>query len=166
MSRPKDKKKHLEDLQLQLKPDWLGPAASEEERDHMEELLHKKGLSREDAGKIRKYLDDPDSYDRRDTLWWLSVKEMVHGGQNVLVARERHKVLKADEWLTAYFIAHDFTNAEIAKAIGMSERTVDTIRGMLRANIAADFNYENDKDVTDSIITKWFFGMRVYQHKK
>jgi len=137
---------------------WLAPAGSVQEKQFLKRWAKVADVSQKDRDLIYQWIDKPDEFAKRNTLFWQAAKKSALGSISYETAMERHRTLDDKEWLVACFTAQGMRQKEIAKLTHIKERTVDNIILRLKDKIIQEFRCDI-KGVGLARIARWFFGL-------
>ena len=118
----------------------------------------KHGLSQNDRELIYKWINSPDEYAKRNTLFWQSAKNSLLGPVVYKTAMERQRMLDDKEWLVACFTAQGLRQKEIAELTHIGVRMVDNIIRSLKDKITQELKCDIESDGLVQI-ARWFLGM-------
>src|ERR1700733_1849704 len=93
-SLPNEGNRQLQEQARKLhEKDWLAIKGSEREKQFLRRWSKQKGLSEGDLTLISEWIDKPDSFERRNALFWQAAKRSVLGNVVYEAAMERHRKL-------------------------------------------------------------------------
>jgi DNA-binding CsgD family transcriptional regulator len=159
LAKTNNKELRKEARELHAK-NWLAPAGSVQEKQFLKRWAKVADVSQKDRDLIYQWIDKPDEFAKRNTLFWQAAKKSALGSISYETAMERHRTLDDKEWLVACFTAQGKRQKEIAKLTHIGERMVDNIILRLKDKIIQEGWCDIDiKDVGLAHIARWFFGL-------
>jgi DNA-binding CsgD family transcriptional regulator len=157
LAKTNNKELRKEARELHAK-NWLAPAGSVQEKQFLKRWAKVADVSQKDRDLIYQWIDKPDEFAKRNTLFWQAAKKSALGSISYETAMERHRTLDDKEWLVACFTAQGMRQKEIAKLTHIKERTVDNIILRLKDKIIQE-GWCDIKGVGLARIARWFFGL-------
>lgn len=113
-------------------------------------FLKRMGLTAEELKERRRHwLAKPDSYEKRNAMFWEAAKKQVYTAAPEK-AQERQKELGSSEWMVACLLAEGLHRKQIAAEMDIHVDTVDKLIRVVKDIACVE---------TTAHIARWFFGL-------
>lgn len=155
---PRNQQRTLQkELRRRDEPDWVAEPGSEHEKQLLRGWARHKPPDDPERKEILRWIEKPS--ENRNELFWNSAKHSVLGRVAHDNALKRHKQLTDDRlWLVACFTARGLTQPEIAKLLGVHDRTIDIAVSALKQLISEECLCDLSS-INSVRIAEWFLGL-------